>query len=122
MRGKLKPCPFCGSEAHLMGSGKDDESLFDVICLNRKCTLRAGTQISFFTADSAISAWNNRTIKSAIRAQVIEEVRAELNNLVQIHPETGDVCNQDEGDEPGMLYATDVLAMLDRMKSEVESC
>lgn len=50
MDNKLKPCPFCGGEAQLIG-----HSPYSVTC--RKC--RATTVICN-TPDVAIDAWNNR--------------------------------------------------------------
>ena len=102
---ELKTCPFCGSDAHFIELGKNDESLFDVICRNRECIMRAGSQVSFFTAESANSAWNTRASESIIRAQVIEEVRANIREIT---------------DHIGVEYLSilKLSEMLDRMKSE----
>lgn len=50
MNFELKPCPFCGGEAQLIG-----HSPYSITC--RKC--RATTVICN-TPDDAIKAWNNR--------------------------------------------------------------
>jgi hypothetical protein len=61
---ELKSCPFCGSAGHLISLGETDSSLWDVICLNRRCIMRSGAQISFFSAQDAIDAWNTRKTES----------------------------------------------------------
>lgn len=50
MDNKLKPCPFCGGEARLVGHYP-----YSVTC----CKCRATTVICN-TPDDAIDAWNNR--------------------------------------------------------------
>lgn len=50
MSDKLKPCPFCGGEARLIG-----HSPYSITC----CNCRTTTVICN-TPDDAIDAWNNR--------------------------------------------------------------
>lgn len=51
----LKPCPFCGGEAELVGNGY----FFDVSCKNIKC--RGCTScLDSKTEAEAIEAWNRR--------------------------------------------------------------
>lgn len=53
---ELKPCPFCGSPAHLAG-GKTEKPFFWVGCDNMKCM--ANTQ-GVDTPEKAIEIWNRR--------------------------------------------------------------
>ena len=56
---KLKPCPFCGSEAYVTRHiffGTDDT--FGVICKNGKC-YTSGWQF-YGTEKDAVEAWNRR--------------------------------------------------------------
>lgn len=62
---KLKPCPFCGSEAEI-------QDLNDGLCYRRKYRYRVKCQkcpcsfaFTFFkTKESAVDAWNTRTPKN----------------------------------------------------------
>lgn len=51
----LKPCPFCGSEAHLH-SGTEDHW---IICSNSDCAAALVAR-SFSSEEEAINAWNRR--------------------------------------------------------------
>ena len=62
MNEKLKPCPFCGGEAHLINNNDymtahKPNDIYYVMCLN----CRAKTNF-FYTDDEqeAINAWNTR--------------------------------------------------------------
>lgn len=50
MSDKLKPCPFCGGEARLIGHFP-----YTITC----CKCRA-TTVFYNTPEKAIDAWNNR--------------------------------------------------------------
>lgn len=50
---KLLPCPFCGSENIMLDKTKED-TLHLAVC--RNCV----AQVSGFTRDGAIRAWNRR--------------------------------------------------------------
>ena len=50
---KLKPCPFCGSEAEFIGEEHYD--WFYIQC--KKCKMRSAWQ----TREEAIEAWNRRS-------------------------------------------------------------
>ena len=78
----LKACPFCGTAGHLMRVGETDSSLWDVVCMNKECIMRSGSQISFFNALDAIDAWNTRKTESHRSTQDADDPRkAILNRL-----------------------------------------
>lgn len=52
---ELKPCPFCGDEAHMSASSDG----YGVTCWNRRCIDMQLEQIP--TEAEAIEAWNTRT-------------------------------------------------------------
>lgn len=62
MMEKLKPCPFCGSEAKVKGNIMFGG--YSVICLNEKC----GAHVFFYGAETSRSAnerrWNRRVDRS----------------------------------------------------------
>ena len=70
---ELNPCPFCGSEAKIEGAHSRG---FYIECSG----CQKQTRLSAYPED-AMKAWNTRASEAAIRAQVIEEVRAELNKV-----------------------------------------
>ena len=51
----LKPCPFCGGEAHML----EVNETYNVYCDNEDCCARPGTYVCFTEAE-AIEAWNTR--------------------------------------------------------------
>lgn len=51
----LKPCPFCGSEAHLH-SGTEDNW---IVCSNPECAAALVAR-SFSHEEEAVNAWNRR--------------------------------------------------------------
>ena len=53
---KLRPCPFCGSEAELHTDPEDE--FWEVDCLNIDCIL-CKTRY-YATKQEAIKAWNRR--------------------------------------------------------------
>jgi len=50
----LKPCPFCGSEPKLAGSGKS----FWVVCADEDCRVEVRSFVA--EQDEAIRTWNER--------------------------------------------------------------
>lgn len=52
---KLKPCPFCGSNASLLSGTEDHE----VVCSNSVCAAAIIAR-SFSSPEEAIAAWNRR--------------------------------------------------------------
>lgn len=54
---ELKPCPFCGGEAHLSDMNEYGEYLVE--CVNDFCNVMPST-FPFRTEDAAIEAWNRR--------------------------------------------------------------
>lgn len=58
----MKPCPFCGGKAEIIGY---DDGLFQVVC--RGCD---GTQDNFFDSpEEAAESWNNRPIEDELEAE-----------------------------------------------------
>ena len=94
---ELNPCPFCGSEAKIEGAHSRG---FYIECSG----CQKQTRLSAYPED-AMKAWNTRASEAAIRAQVIEEVRANVRNIT---------------DHIGVEYLSilKLSEMLDRMKSE----
>jgi len=76
---KLKPCPFCGSDAAL----NQEQGAADVMCSNFQCRARVRY---YNNAETAAGAWNKRTWEPT------PEQMAEMGNLDgplsrgQIHP------------------------------------
>ena len=59
----LKPCPFCGGKAEIIGY---DNGMYQCVC--RKCN---GTQDNFFdSAEEAAYAWNKREIEDKQAAEI----------------------------------------------------
>ena len=55
---KLKPCPFCGGEAHIDCFPGLDRPYFPV-CNNEMC-IACDTIVTFLTEKDAAEAWNRR--------------------------------------------------------------
>ena len=53
---KLKPCPFCGSQAKMVGAHR---GAWLVICHGTKCPVSPGTTV-LPTEQRAATAWNTR--------------------------------------------------------------
>ena len=76
MSDKLKPCPFCGGEARLIG-----HSPYSITC----CKCRATTVICN-TPDDAIDAWNRRA-EPTFTPDELEEI---FHRLIGHYPEMSD--------------------------------
>lgn len=59
MNNKLKPCPFCGSEAILRSS--ENWHCYSACCTNRKCGIEQLPYLPYFDEKEAIEAWNKRS-------------------------------------------------------------
>lgn len=59
---ELKPCPFCGKEAHIYKSAyPNGETAYNVCCLHYfGCYLENAIDADFETSDEAAEAWNGR--------------------------------------------------------------
>lgn len=68
MPDELKPCPMCGSPAHLLECSLG----FYVQCTGAKCDIE--NAYHNWTAKRAVEIWNTRAIESALRAQLDEAV------------------------------------------------
>ncbi|WP_172664669.1 Lar family restriction alleviation protein [Xenorhabdus bovienii] len=55
MTDKLKPCPFCGSEAHHYPDG--DMEGYSIHCSNYSCVINT---FGYLAAKEAEDAWNKR--------------------------------------------------------------
>lgn len=64
---KLKPCPFCGSEAELYG----DCDMVWAICSNNNCCM-AYPVAKFDEPDDAAEAWNKRILEQSIDKNVFD--------------------------------------------------
>lgn len=55
----LKPCPFCGAEAHIMHVEFNDQDIwYTPQCFKCPC----GWQYNYKTIEEAIEAWNTREL------------------------------------------------------------
>ncbi len=68
MRPELKPCPFCGSSAEIIGSWVPRSRVRTVSCVNDDCFAHAleqdeqgGFVREFLTDLAAAEAWNTRS-------------------------------------------------------------
>lgn len=71
---ELKPCPFCGGEAHLF-EDNSHSTAFDVGCWHQDCPVNP--QAWGKTREKAIAAWNTRAALPEVQAIVAEAVAAE---------------------------------------------
>ena len=55
---KVKPCPFCGTEAEIIESFVG--GFYSPLCNNPECFMRIGTEYKWGSKESAVSAWNKR--------------------------------------------------------------
>ncbi len=75
---ELKPCPFCGSEAHLQDVA--DSSMCFVVCLGKTCWCAVGENYDrdampdhkFYSREDAVAAWNTRADTSIVAAKDAE--------------------------------------------------
>lgn len=74
MTDKLKPCPFCGSEALIVD---DDKEHYGVFIACSKCC--SSTEI-FKTEDEALISWNSRPIENELTGK-IEKLERENHTL-----------------------------------------
>lgn len=56
---KLKPCPFCNSEATVWSMADVSGNIYVVECDNEKCGCTYGSNMSL-TFEQAIKMWNKR--------------------------------------------------------------
>lgn len=82
---KLKPCPFCGGENIMLDKTKED-TLHLVVC--RNCV----AQVSGFTRDGAIRAWNRRKPMEDIVAE-LEKRKSYNQMMLKKFPKMGTVEN-----------------------------
>lgn len=65
---KLKPCPFCGSNAEIIVAHgvktKGEKLPLAIVCSNRDCAVNMG---NYYGKDNAIAAWNRRENQSTER-------------------------------------------------------
>lgn len=66
MGDKLKPCPFCGSDAELKTDVRFPRNMcvpkraYEVFCTNYDCIIGRVDEIYFLNKKKAIKAWNRR--------------------------------------------------------------
>ena len=114
---ELKPCPFCGKEVFLVDVSIQPVpyARWDVCCINHDCFLRGGANNLYITREDAILAWNTLASESAIRSQVIEEVRDGILGIST----PWILANWWGVSETCPMYRKkDLMDLLDRMKSE----
>ncbi len=68
MTDKLKPCPFCGGDAHW---GVPCDTLVIIACSSDKC----GWELALDSEEEALRCWNTRPAEDALRDE-IERLRA----------------------------------------------
>lgn len=79
VREALKPCPFCGGAANIMGSGYGNNTVWSAFCDGEKACNAA---IQHLSEAAAIAAWNRRSPESAVGeerercAKVVDDYRA----------------------------------------------
>ncbi len=57
MKKKIKPCPFCGSNAEIICFNSEYGTV-TIGCTNEKCDITMGK--GFFSDEEAITHWNRR--------------------------------------------------------------
>ena len=63
---ELKPCPFCGGEAHAKAIISDNQIEFRIFCCKCACELTRSAfgirpfEVILGTMDSVVEAWNRR--------------------------------------------------------------
>lgn len=65
----LLPCPFCGSEARMLGT---KERWFNPACSNSECGCEWTD--SYVTEAEAIAAWNTRATHGTLTAELVEKI------------------------------------------------
>ncbi len=58
---KILPCPFCGSEPEVMGSGEQQRGLM-IHCIGKDCP---NPSTSYYDHASAIRVWNRRHLQAS---------------------------------------------------------
>lgn len=67
---ELKPCPFCGGEAHIV----QWSNKYDAVCQNRECDVFLDCYASY---EQAVNAWNTRTPDTtALLKQALEALES----------------------------------------------
>lgn len=74
----IKPCPYCGSNAELIGFNFEYGTV-TVGCTNEDCDIAMWK--GFFSEEDAIEHWNRRANKAEIRASAIDEFAEKLGRL-----------------------------------------
>jgi hypothetical protein len=113
---KLKPCPFCGSDARLLG-GPEAQETYSIWCGNGHHT--AGS----FDRDSTIAAWNRRALPPVDRLEVVAFRHPESDWAHVQYSEIDMHCRKD-GPRPIPLVtlsqASSVIAGLNKRIEELE--
>jgi hypothetical protein len=76
---KLKPCPFCGSEAEIKRRGTARQSM-QITCTNCGCELESGDVVGLTRSDGL--AWNRRHPHDALVAER-DELRKALERAAR---------------------------------------
>ena len=73
----LKPCPFCGGEAHeLVGKADDGGRKYKIGCYDPDCAGSAFEATVFFYEEDAVAAWNRRAERTC-RVRKLSALRAD---------------------------------------------
>lgn len=57
---KLKPCPFCGSEAHIFQIQENDKLQSRLWAV--RCPVCGANQLAFSEKHCAVESWNKRAV------------------------------------------------------------
>ncbi len=87
---KLKPCPFCGGEAHKKNSWSSGYKYIAVGCgsdepcpaKNDEQDEQGGFSCDFSTEEEAINNWNTRPLEDKLNARV-SELKVFIDRLIE---------------------------------------
>lgn len=79
---KLKPCPFCGSEAYIKPCEVNPRQVF--ICCTGCCSCSDLDDNTEAGRQSIIECWNNRPVKEKLEAR-IAKLEAAMQEILKIN-------------------------------------
>ena len=116
MTNELKPCPFCGGEAHFVETSADSDTEFHAQCKSCGAEIgywvpyTAGDELRLIATQDVVTRWNTRTDMSADLVRAALE-RARVRLFVEGAPQqwVNFVCNMAEDDETVAAIIASVL-------------